>query len=85
MISSPNWGFFYCKKIINIFIQKIDSHLSYLIQREVTNKMKPTINLEKEETKNHLVTCKHYHDFFKKIKAKKEEDDLIWIYFNSNK
>lgn len=46
--------------------------------------MKPTIKFEKDETKNHLVTCKHYHDFFKKIKAKKEEDDLIWIYFTSN-
>ena len=46
--------------------------------------MKPTIKLEKE-TNNYLTTCKHYHDFYKKIKAKKEEEDLIWIYFTSNK
>lgn len=44
--------------------------------------MKPTINLEKETKNTHLTTCKHYHDSYKKIKAKKEEEDLLWIYFN---
>lgn len=47
--------------------------------------MKPTINLEKDEIKNHLITCKQYHDSYKRIKAKKEEADLIWIYYNSSK